>query len=53
MHLSSSQTLTIRILARAEYNQWDALVQASAWGCFMQSIAWADFKELEGYQTFR
>ncbi len=53
MRLRSSQSLTIQILDRAEYSQWDALVKANSWGCFMQSTAWADFKELEGYQTFR
>ncbi|MBR8837675.1 MAG: peptidoglycan bridge formation glycyltransferase FemA/FemB family protein [Stigonema ocellatum SAG 48.90 = DSM 106950] len=53
MGLDSSQSLTVRILKTTEYSLWDTLVQASAQGCFMQSNAWADFKELEGYQTFR
>lgn len=53
MRVNTFPNLSIRILDPTEYNQWNALVQASAWGCFMQSTAWADFKELEGYQTFR
>ncbi|MBW4469658.1 MAG: peptidoglycan bridge formation glycyltransferase FemA/FemB family protein [Stenomitos rutilans HA7619-LM2] len=28
-------------------------MQASPVGCFMQAWAWADFKQLEGYQSFR
>jgi lipid II:glycine glycyltransferase (peptidoglycan interpeptide bridge formation enzyme) len=45
--------LTIRQLNLAELQDWDSLVQARIDGCFMQSWAWADFKELEGYKTFR
>jgi peptidoglycan pentaglycine glycine transferase (the first glycine) len=32
---------------------WDQLTQSSHHGCFMQSWAWADFRELDGYLTFR
>ena len=45
--------LTIRALTLSDRPTWDALTQMGAGGCFMQSWAWADFKELEGYQTFR
>lgn len=50
---NTSQTLTVRILDKTEYPQWNQLVQTLAWGCFMQSSTWADFKELERYKTFR
>ncbi|MBW4575300.1 MAG: peptidoglycan bridge formation glycyltransferase FemA/FemB family protein [Aphanothece sp. CMT-3BRIN-NPC111] len=45
--------LTIRQLTLADSESWDFFVQAAPYGCFMQSWAWADFKELEGYKTFR
>jgi lipid II:glycine glycyltransferase (peptidoglycan interpeptide bridge formation enzyme) len=32
---------------------WDQLTQTYHHGCFMQSWAWADFRELDGYKTFR
>ncbi|MEE3719102.1 peptidoglycan bridge formation glycyltransferase FemA/FemB family protein [Tumidithrix elongata RA019] len=32
---------------------WDDFVKSHANGCFMQSWAWANFRELEGYKTFR
>ncbi|MBD1937229.1 peptidoglycan bridge formation glycyltransferase FemA/FemB family protein [Microcoleus sp. FACHB-68] len=46
-------SLRIRQLNLAERDLWDSLVKALPAGCFMQSWAWADFKELEGYKTFR
>ncbi|HAA30584.1 MAG TPA: methicillin resistance protein [Cyanobacteria bacterium UBA8553] len=45
--------LTIKPLNLVERQVWDSLVQARIDGCFMQSWAWANFKELEGYKTFR
>ncbi len=45
--------LTIKQLNLAERQLWDSLVKTHADGCFMQSWSWADFKELEGYKTFR
>lgn len=45
--------LVLRSLQKSDRPQWDALTQSTATGCFMQSWAWADFKELEGYQSFR
>lgn len=44
---------TVRQLSLSEKYLWDSVVKASPTGCFMQSWTWADFKELEGYQTFR
>lgn len=49
----SGNLLTLRLLEPADRDRWDTLIQASPVGCFMQTWAWADFKELEGYQTFR
>jgi len=51
--LSSVSQLTIKQLYLEERQLWDSFVQAKPNGCFMQSWAWADFKELEGYKTFR
>ena len=51
--LPQNRQLTIRQLKLAECQLWDSLVQVRIDGCFMQSWAWADFKELEGYKTFR
>lgn len=45
--------LEIRLLTVDDRTQWDAFMQASPTGCFMQAWAWADFKQLEGYQSFR
>jgi hypothetical protein len=53
MVLKSCNQLTISQLNLAERHLWDYFAQASVDGCFMQSWAWADFKELEGYKTFR
>lgn len=49
----SNTSLQIRLLQTQEKELWDALVASNHSSCFMQSWAWADFKELEGYQTFR
>jgi peptidoglycan pentaglycine glycine transferase (the first glycine) len=48
-----SATLQVRLLVDGDRLDWDALVQASPGSCFMQAWAWADFKEKEGYHTFR
>ncbi|MBD0264596.1 MAG: peptidoglycan bridge formation glycyltransferase FemA/FemB family protein [Tolypothrix sp. Co-bin9] len=53
MLLKSCNQLTIRKLNLAECQLWDGFAQARDDGCFMQSWAWADFKEREGYKTFR
>lgn len=45
--------LKIRELNLSQSYLWDSLLQAAPTGCFMQSWTWADFKELEGYKTFR
>ncbi|AFZ23276.1 putative methicillin resistance protein [Cylindrospermum stagnale PCC 7417] len=45
--------LTIREFNIAENQEWDLLVKTVPDGCFMQTCPWADFKELEGYKTFR
>jgi lipid II:glycine glycyltransferase (peptidoglycan interpeptide bridge formation enzyme) len=45
--------LTIRELNSAENRDFDLFVTTNSSGCFMQTSAWADFKELEGYKTFR
>jgi peptidoglycan pentaglycine glycine transferase (the first glycine) len=50
---AQSSQLIIRSLKSSDRSHWDALIQSSSSGCFMQSWAWADFKELEGYKTFR
>jgi lipid II:glycine glycyltransferase (peptidoglycan interpeptide bridge formation enzyme) len=43
----------LRKLINSDRYAWDALTQSFYRGCFMQSWAWADFRELDGYQTFR
>lgn len=53
MSLRRGEKLTLRLLDLGERYLWDSLAQAAPAGCFMQSWAWADFKELEGYRTFR
>ncbi|BAY25148.1 hypothetical protein NIES2100_49520 [Calothrix sp. NIES-2100] len=45
--------LTIRELNKAEYDDWDKLVKNLPYSCFMQTSTWADFKEIEGYKSFR
>ncbi|UBF25202.1 aminoacyltransferase [Kovacikia minuta CCNUW1] len=52
-HPPSHSPLLLRSLTSGDREQWDAFIQSAANGCFMQAWAWADFKELEGYQTFR
>ena len=45
--------MIIKKLSTSDRLEWDLLTQSSHHGCFMQSWAWADFRELDGYQTFR
>ena len=49
--------MIVRKLENSDRFAWDQLTQASHQdrdhSCFMQSWAWADFRELDGYQTFR
>ena len=45
--------MIIKQLLTSDRLEWDLLTQSSHHGCFMQSWAWADFRELDGYQTFR
>jgi peptidoglycan pentaglycine glycine transferase (the first glycine) len=45
--------LKLELLSYQHRQSWDEIVQAHPHSCFMQSWVWADFKELEGYQTFR
>jgi lipid II:glycine glycyltransferase (peptidoglycan interpeptide bridge formation enzyme) len=51
--LKPGTNLIIKKLNSEERQLWDSLVRSRQDGCFMQSWAWADFKELEGYKTFR
>ena len=51
--VKSKSQLTIRLLNIDERDLWDNLAKTAPFGCFMQGWAWADFKELEGYKTFR
>jgi peptidoglycan pentaglycine glycine transferase (the first glycine) len=46
-------TATIKLLSQTNRQLWDNFVRSHPEGCFMQSWAWADFKEREGYKTFR
>ena len=46
--LLEMEGLVVRSLEMNDRVQWDEITD-----CFMQSWAWADFKEKEGYQTFR
>src|SRR6478672_174588 len=46
-------SLIIRELEFSEGQLWDLMLKANPNSCFMQAWTWADFKELEGYQTFR
>jgi len=43
----------LKKLSNSDRLEWDLLTQSSHHGCFMQSWAWANFRELDGYQTFR
>jgi peptidoglycan pentaglycine glycine transferase (the first glycine) len=40
-------------LIESDRHLWDDFVKAHPHSCFMQSWAWANFRELEGYKTFR
>lgn len=51
--LKSKSQLSIRLLNIEDKSLWDNLAKTAHFGCFMQGWAWADFKELEGYKTFR
>lgn len=51
--LKEGSKFTVRQLSLSEKYLWDSVVKASPTGCFMQSWTWANFKELEGYKTFR
>ena len=51
--VKSKSQLSIRLLNIDERDIWDNLAKTAPFGCFMQGWAWADFKELEGYKTFR
>ncbi len=51
--VKSKSQLSIRLLNIEERDLWDSLAKTAPFGCFMQGWAWADFKELEGYKTFR
>jgi len=51
--VKSKSQLSIRLLNIDERDLWDNLAKTAPFGCFMQGWAWADFKELEGYKTFR
>jgi len=51
--VKSKSQLSIRLLSIEERDLWDNLAKTAPFGCFMQGWAWADFKELEGYKTFR
>ncbi len=45
--------MILRQLLGSDRVEWDRLTQSWENGCFMQSWAWANFRELDGYQTFR
>lgn len=45
--------MIFRELVNSDRLAWDRLTQIYEHGCFMQSWAWANFRELDGYQTFR
>ncbi len=45
--------LQLELLSDLDRKAWDTLVKENNHNCFMQSWAWADFKELQGYKTFR
>lgn len=53
MKIDHYSSLTVRELNTSETEDWDLLIKANPQGCFMQTSVWADFKQLEGYQTFR
>ena len=45
--------LHLELLSDRDRNAWDGMVKANQHSCFMQSWTWANFKELQGYQTWR
>jgi peptidoglycan pentaglycine glycine transferase (the first glycine) len=45
--------LNLKLLSDRDRNAWDEMLQANQHSCFMQSWTWADFKELQGYKTWR
>lgn len=45
--------VVLRELVNRDRQAWDKLTQEYHHGCFMQSWAWADFRQMDGYQTFR
>jgi peptidoglycan pentaglycine glycine transferase (the first glycine) len=45
--------LTCRVLTQTDRRSWDDFNQHCPTSCFMQAWAWADFKEREGFSTFR
>ncbi len=49
----SNLDLRCELLTKIHRKEWDLLNQTSSAGCFMQSWAWADFKEREGFLSFR
>lgn len=51
--LAPTHSLTLRSLAVDDRDLWDTFVRSLPTGNFMQSWAWADFKQQEGYRTFR
>lgn len=51
--VGAASVLCLRWLTPQDRPAWDVLTQRSEASCFMQSWAWADFKEKEGYRTFR
>lgn len=45
--------LHLELLSDRDRYIWDRMVKANPHSCFMQSWTWADFKELQGYKTWR
>jgi peptidoglycan pentaglycine glycine transferase (the first glycine) len=45
--------LHLKLLSDLDRYAWDGMVKANPHSCFMQSWTWADFKELQGYKTWR
>lgn len=51
--MSSAVRLQFHLLSHRDRHTWDTLVRENPYSCFMQSWIWADFKEVQGYRTFR
>ncbi|TAE56029.1 MAG: peptidoglycan bridge formation glycyltransferase FemA/FemB family protein [Nostocales cyanobacterium] len=51
--VQNNLSLAVRKIKQSEAKTWDLLVKNHPQGCFMQTSTWADFKEIEGYKTFR